>query len=201
MAEITHEDVQEINNIENDNFRDILPENGTTITEASAYWNKQFLKGEAVEGLEVKKPEIRVVHTINELLENKTHPETGVPFKRKVVELPDGTRIEGVFPEFDSVFDAKIPEELYLKSDKQQFKECNRQRSEAMEKVPVLRKLFSDEQIEQIRDGITDGTAPDGYVWHHDAETGKLQLVDVESHAITRHTGGRSIWGGGRQFR
>ncbi len=52
-------------------------------------------------------------------------------------------------------------------------------------------------QLEQIENGDT----PDGYTWHHDAEAGKMQLVDTETHQKTGHTGGRSIWGGGTESR
>lgn len=45
------------------------------------------------------------------------------------------------------------------------------------------------------------GDTPDGYTWHHDAEAGKMQLVDTETHQKTGHTGGRSIWGGGTESR
>lgn len=143
----------------------------------------------------------RYVITRNETLENDLHPISGVRFERRVVELPDGERIEGVFPRFESIFDAKIPENLYLQPDRVQLRECNRQLAQEIEKNPELSKLFSQEQHEQIMDGIYDGTAPDGYVWHHDAEAGKLQLVDFETHSHTGHTGGRSLWGGGSTCR
>ena len=144
---------------------------------------------------------VQYLITINESLENDVHPITGVPFVRKKVELPNGEKIEGVFPEFDSMFNAKITEDKYLDTDKNQFKECNKQLYEAIEKDPELKKKFTKEQIEQIKDGIKDGTAPDGYVWHHDAEPGKMQLVDSEIHAKTGHAGGRSVWGGGSENR
>ncbi len=143
----------------------------------------------------------RCIHTINEFLEGQKHPDTGVPFDRRVIDLPSGQKIEGVFPRFDSAFDAKISEEYYLKSDYIQFKECNKQLYDALENNPELKSKFSLEQIEQIKDGISDGSAPDGYVWHHDAESGKLQLVDSNIHAKTNHTGGRFVWGGGSDYR
>ncbi|QCT07991.1 HNH endonuclease [Ruminococcus bovis] len=143
----------------------------------------------------------RYVITRNETLENDRHPITGVSFERQVVELPDGEKIEGVFPQFESIFDAKIPENLYLQPDRVQFRECNRQLAQEIENNLELRKLFSEEQLEQIMDGIYDGTAPDGYVWHHDSVAGKLQLVDFETHSRTGHTGGRSLWGGGSNNR
>lgn len=143
----------------------------------------------------------RYIITINESLENDRHPITGVPFERKIIELPGGERIEGVFPNFESVFDARIPEDLYLRSDTVQFKECNRQLMQEIERNPSLRNVFTEEQLEQIRDGISDGSAPDGYVWNHDAEPGKIQLVDSETHMHTGHTGGRYLWGGGSDCR
>ena len=70
-----------------------------------------------------------------------------------------------------------------------------------VDSVNFSKRNFSEEQIEQINEGITKGGAPDGYTWHHDAETGKMQLVDSDLHGDSRHTGGRAIWGGGSEFR
>ena len=90
---------------------------------------------------------------------------------------------------------------MYKESDFKQFKECNKQLLAEIEKNPELKSKFSEEQIEQIKEGTVDGSAPDGYVWHHSEDTGKIQLVDFEIHAITRHTGGRYVWGGGSENR
>jgi len=133
----------------------------------------------------------------NEDLEGKKHPETGVPFERKTVEDSDGKKIEVVVPKFDSVFETKLPDDKLTASDKEQFKECNKKLAEAIEKDPKLKAKFSEEQIEQIKNGDT----PDGYTWHHDAEKGRMQLVNSEIHAKTGHTGGRTIWGGGSDNR
>lgn len=139
----------------------------------------------------------RRINTINRGLENTVHKESGVPFERRTVRLPDGEWVSGVFPRFKSVFDAKISQDKYQETDKKQFKECNKQILEAIAKDPQLKKKFSKEQIEQIEEGVKDGSAPEGYVWHHDAEAGKIQLVDAEAHSKARHTGGRCLWGGG----
>lgn len=109
--------------------------------------------------------------------------------------MPNGEWIEGVFPKFTSCFDAQIPMKMYLDRDVVQFKECNKQLFEAVTKNPELNEKFTDEQLEQIKDGLKDGTSPDGYTWHHDAEVGRIQLVDAEIHAKTGHNGGRSTWG------
>lgn len=137
------------------------------------------------------------IHTRNESLEGDRHPITGVKFERKTVEDSDGNEVTGVFPEFDSDFDAQLPEDLYEASDKDQFAECNKQLKEAVEKDPELVKEFTPEQLEQIKNGDT----PDGYTWHHNEEKGKMQLVDSDIHAKTGHTGGKTIWGGGNDNR
>ena len=129
------------------------------------------------------------IHTRNESLEGDRHPITGVPFEKKTVEDADGNEVTGVFPEFDSDFDAQLPENLYQASDKEQFAECNKQLKEAIEKDPELAKKFTPEQLEQIKNGDT----PDGYTWHHNEEKGKMQLVDSDTHAKTGHTGGKTI--------
>lgn len=144
---------------------------------------------------ETKSP--KEIHTRNESLEGKNHPETGVPFERKTVKDADGNEVTGVFPEFDSAFDAQLPEDLYQGTDKEQFAECNRQLKEKVENDPEFAKKFTPEQLEQIKNGDT----PDGYTWHHNEETGKMQLVDSDVHAKTGHTGGKTIWGGGNENR
>ncbi len=137
------------------------------------------------------------IHTRNESLEGNKHPITGVPFERKTVEDADGNEVTGVFPVFDSAYDAQLPENLYKASDKEQFKECNKQLKDTVEKDPELAKKFTPEQLEQIKNGDT----PDGYTWHHNEEKGKMQLVDSDTHAKTGHTGGKTIWGGGNENR
>jgi hypothetical protein len=137
------------------------------------------------------------IETINDHLEGTVHPETGIPFEAKVIELTDGTRIEGVFPQFDSIFDVQLPENMYLDTDYRQFSYANQQLKEAIQQNPELAKRFNALQLEQIKEGET----PDGFTWHHSEEVGKLQLVDERIHALTGHTGGRNIWGGGSLHR
>ena len=135
--------------------------------------------------------------TRNHALEGDVHPVTGVPFERKTVVDAEGNLATGVFPRFESSFEAKLPEDMLKASDKEQFAECNRQLRENIGKHPDAAKSFSAEQLEQIRNGDT----PDGYTWHHSEEIGKMPLVKSDVHGLTGHTGGRSIWGGGSEFR
>ncbi len=150
---------------------------------------------------ETKEPSFTYLITRNESLEGDVHPVTGVPFEKKQIDIGNGEIVEGVFPEFESIFDAEIPENLYKETDYKQFKSCNEQLLAAVENNPELKSKFTAEQLEQIKDGISDGTAPDGYVWHHAPESGKIQLVDFDIHAQTGHTGGRTVWGGGNESR
>lgn len=149
-------------------------------------------KGGAQEGTETKKFPCR-----NEDLEGKKHPATEVPFVGKTVIDGDGKEVSVVVPEFDSIYDVQLPEGLEKATDKEQFAECNKQLKDAIAKDPALKEKFTPEQLEQIENGDT----PDGYTWHHDAEKGKMQLVDSETHAKTGHTGGKVIWGGGQENR
>ncbi|MFC5559855.1 HNH endonuclease [Ureibacillus thermophilus] len=167
-------------------------ENASATPEAlNAFENMDIAVDEGI------RQEIIRIETINDHLEGTVHPETGVPFEVKVIELPDGTIIEGVFPQFDSVFDVQLPENMYLDTDYQQFSYANEQLKEAIQHNPELAKQFNDLQLEQIKAGET----PDGFTWHHSEEVGKLQLVDERIHALTGHTGGRTIWGGGSLYR
>lgn len=124
-------------------------------------------------------------------LEGKTS-ENGVPYERRTIEI-NGVKIEGVFPKFDSVFDTQLdPDNLKTKA---YAKECNAKLKEAVENDPELRSKFTEEQLKDIEEGRT----PTGYVWHHNEEPGKMQLVKREDHdrAIggAAHTGGNSLWG------
>ena len=146
------------------------------------------------DGKEIDPVEIK---TRNSELDGKQHPITGIWFKMKTVMDKIGRIVKGVFPEFESSFDAQLPKELCQASDKKQFAECNKQLKEAIETNPDFAKKFTPEQIEQIKNGDT----PDGYSWHHNEEFGKMQLVNSDVHAKTGHTGGREIWGGGEECR
>lgn len=137
-----------------------------------------------------------VIHyrTDREDLEGKTG-ENGIRYERKTVDI-HGVKVQGVFPVFDSAFDAQLPEDLEKASNARQFKDCNKQLKEAIENNSELRDNFTEEQLEEIEDGDTSS----GYVWHHNEETGKMQLVKIEDHDRTQggaaHTGGKALWGG-----
>ena len=124
-------------------------------------------------------------------LEGKTS-ENGVPYERKQIVI-NGVRIEGVFPNFDSVYTTELSPEK--QKSNAYAKECNANLKEAVNNDPELRKKFTKEQLEDIENGRT----PTGYVWHHNEEQGKMELVKKEDHDRTSggaaHTGGSVLWG------
>ncbi|WP_100333115.1 HNH endonuclease [Bacillus alkalisoli] len=148
--------------------------------------------GEAAEPVDIQS-----MNTINAELAGSTHPVSGIPYEVQTVETPDGNYVQGVFPIFDSMYDATIPPEHYESSDYTHARLANDQLAQAVEMDPSLQSQFSSMQLEQIQDGET----PDGYTWHHHEEMGKIQLVETEPHDQSGHTGGRSIWGGGSENR
>lgn len=143
------------------------------------------------------KVEVNKINCINQHLEGKEHPETGVRYERKVVDDGNGNKVEGVFPQFESKFEATLDKNEYMSSDIVQFNRANKQLKEGVLSNPDLAKQFTPQQIEMIENGRT----PRGYTWHHSEELGKLQLVDTKIHDQTRHTGGKKIWGGGTENR
>ncbi len=134
--------------------------------------------------------------TKNDKLADTVHPESGVSYQKKIVDL-FGTKIEGVFPKFDSVFTTELPKDKLMASDKTQFDYCTNQLKNELKSNPSLREKFSPRQLEQIENGKTPG----GYTWHHNEEVGKMELVDSDKHELTKHVGGKAIWGGGKSFR
>ena len=134
--------------------------------------------------------------TLNSSLEGIKHDTTLVAYNKKSIEV-GGLKVEGVFPEFESVFDTKLSKENYNATDKNQFKECNSKLKETVQNDKILRENFNEQQLEMIENGET----PRGYTWHHNERIGEMQLVKTDVHNKTAHTGGKAIWGGGQENR
>ena len=127
--------------------------------------------------------------------EDKVNETGGVPYREKTIEI-GGVKIKVVVPEFpDSVFETNLPPDMYQADDPETFAYCTEKLKEAIAKNPELASKFTGEQLEQIKSG-----APRirGYTWHHCGEPGRMQLVRTDVHEANRHTGGKTIWGGGR---
>ncbi|WP_342433397.1 HNH endonuclease [Neobacillus sp. FSL H8-0543] len=143
--------------------------------------------------------EAEEMNTRNVDLSGYDHPVTGVAFVENTVELPNGDLLEGTFPVFDSEFSVVLAEDLYLESDSVQFNVANETLYQAIQESGGLaRELgLSQDDVQALLNSRT----PEGFTWHHHEQPGVLQLVDEETHDQTGHTGGRSIWGGGSDYR
>ncbi|MCD5324158.1 MULTISPECIES: HNH endonuclease [Pontibacillus] len=137
--------------------------------------------------------------TRNDGLMGTEHPETGVPFAQHEIELSNGEIVEGTFPVFESEFSAMINEDLYLASDDVHFTVANDTLLQGLQESPGLANQLNLDQLDL--QALAQGETPEGYTWHHHEQPGVLQLVDEEVHEQTGHTGGRSIWGGGSEYR
>lgn len=168
--------------------RDLTDEERKNIQEKTGWTDKQMEKCTIDED--------GVIHykCDREDLEGKTHEPSGVEYVRKVVDI-NGVKVEVVVPNFDSAFDAQLPEDLLKESNAKQFDECNKQLKDSVESDPELRDKFTEDQLEDIMNGDT----PEGYTWHHNEEVGKMELVKTEDHDRRQggapHTGGKALWG------
>ncbi|GHY18720.1 HNH endonuclease [Vibrio cholerae] len=166
-----------------------------THEEKEHYKEKLGCSGHLIEGATIDEDGKIHLRTINESKEGQTG-EDGVIYERKTVEI-NGVEIEGVFPQFNSAIDVQLPEELIQARDTAQAEYANEALKEKVDSDPAFAEQFNDEQLEQIKNGET----PDGYTWHHSEEYGEMQLISTEDHNNNRHTGGKAIWGGGKENR
>ena len=139
----------------------------------------------------------RHITTINEGLDGQTYPGTNVEYRRRTFTLK-GEKVEGVFPRFESKFDTTLPKDLLNDSDTEQFKYCTQKLAKRIGNDPEFAARFTPRQIEQIKNGEPRIS---GLTWHHNELPGRMQLVNADVHNTCRHTGGRSIWGGGADCR
>ena len=139
--------------------------------------------------------DVRHIPTINEDMAGKQ--VNGVLYLKRRFML-NGEKVEGVFPCFKSKFDVDLPTNLYKASDAEQMKYCTKKLAERISSDPSFAKKFTERQLEQIRRGEPRIS---GLTWHHNEVPGKMQLVNADEHSAARHTGGRSLWGGGSDNR
>lgn len=183
QSEVQSNDIKD--NVDNNKTRELTDKEKQWLKDTLGWSDKQIAKCTIDEN--------GVIHYKTDRcdLEGKT-AENGVPYVKKQIEI-NGVKIEGVFPKFDAVFTT------YLSPENQKSnayaKECNAKLKEALQDNPELRSKFTDEQLKDIENGRT----PTGYVWHHNEEQGKMELVKRSDHDKTiggaAHTGGSALWG------
>lgn len=168
------------------------------VREVAKNSSNEVSKSKAFENAGKAETPRRDLHTINENLEGKTYPNTNVEYTRKKFTV-NGEKVEGVFPSFESKFDTKLPKDMWNASDDTQFKQCTKELAHQIETTPDLASKFSQRQLEQIKNFEPRIS---GLTWHHkEYPPGCMQLVNSDVHSTCRHTGGRSIWGGGSDCR
>lgn len=107
----------------------------------------------------------------------------------------DGIEYRNGFPDFTpvQVFECKMPNQLYDRNDDYQFTDCNLALLDHLKDHPDCISNFDDTQLA----AIARGNNPSGYTWHHDVQTGRMQLVPTSIHDSCKHYGGKNVWGGG----
>lgn len=143
--------------------------------------------------------EVDGIETRNDHLTGGEHPDTGVAFETKTIELPNGDLVEGTFPIFDSPFNVVLAEEVYLESDSTHFRIANETLYQSIEQNTGIAIHLGLTHADM--EALAHNETPDGYVWHHHEQPGVLQLVEDDIHQQTGHTGGRELWGGGNSYR
>ncbi|EOO57415.1 WXG100 family type VII secretion target [Bacillus cereus VD196] len=98
--------------------------------------------------------------------------------------------IEG-FPIFESKGEIMLKGADFKKSRTTQSRKCSKALYEQIMENPELALKFTDEEIQLFKIGKT----PEHYTWHHHQDTGRMQLVDYQTHHDTGHTGGYKILG------
>lgn len=125
-------------------------------------------------------------------IETRSSRTPSVEYNEDQVSV-DGIKLNGSFPEFDSVHDVQLPSELRFESVYNQEKYCNASlKNEVTGDPEKYADVFTEKQLEQIANGKT----PEGYTWHHHQQVGQMQLVDYDEHRSNSHLGGWAIWGG-----
>ena len=135
----------------------------------------------------------------------------GVAMVEKIVITKNGLKLRAVFPDYSmvSLYQVKIPANLYKATDADQFAYALSQLQRSMNRDPNFDLSRFPESLQreilnkEIRAGaVSKGPSMlTGFSWHHSEELGIMQLIPSAAHKNVRHTGGRSFWGGGAEFR
>ncbi|WP_375766058.1 HNH endonuclease [Archangium gephyra] len=102
------------------------------------------------------------------------------------------------FPRFETQFETLL-DDIHIGSGRpaQHFRAANARLAQAIEADPALARQLglSPADVELLR--VSDAP-PQGYLWHHHQDVGRMQLIQRVLHKLSLpHTGGMAIWGGG----
>ncbi|HYO56702.1 HNH endonuclease [Archangium sp.] len=102
------------------------------------------------------------------------------------------------FAEFDPLFETLL-DNSHIGSARpaQHFRAANQRLYEAIRADPDLAREIglSSEEIARLPARMDP---PNGFIWHHHQDVGRMQLIHEGAHRLANsHTGGMAIWGGG----
>lgn len=178
-------------------------ENGRPLTETEAekFKEESGWSDKHIDNIHVDEDGNWIMKTPNMGMEGQVH-ESGVPYKGTTIEV-NGQKIECVMPDFDSIFEGELPNDLLEASREKHADYMNSQLKEALdeEKAAGGHELSDKLGQERVAD-IETGRTPTGTSWHHNEATGKMELVEQAQHDKTQggaaHVGGYTIWGKGK---
>lgn len=92
----------------------------------------------------------------------------------------------------DLFFTAHLDKKFYLEKDTVQFKECTKQLKKMLKNKSLSEELFTEKQLIDI---YNEKERISGLTWHHHQVSGKMELVNADTHSLTGHLGGNALWG------
>jgi hypothetical protein len=137
----------------------------------------------------------------------KVNPRDSITLPQGTIvkQAPNTVHASGVpfnhqgFPVFQTDFTVKIDDIFYKSCDDVQFMIGNDLLHEAVQADASLVQKLNLRQSDLVR--ISKGQDPLNFTWHHNQNSGVLELVNRKSHADVGHLGGRNLWGGGDGYR
>jgi len=102
------------------------------------------------------------------------------------------------FPRFDTRFETLL-DDIHIGSGRpaQHFRAANARLAQAIRADPALARQLGlgPADVELL---LVSDAPPQGYLWHHHQDVGRMQLLQRVFHKLSLpHTGGMAIWGGG----
>ncbi|WP_053066898.1 HNH endonuclease [Archangium gephyra] len=102
------------------------------------------------------------------------------------------------FPRFDTRFETLL-DDIHIGSGRpaQHFRAANTRLAQAIKADPALARQLGlgPADVELL---LVSDAPPQGYLWHHHQDVGRMQLIERAFHKLSLpHTGGMAIWGGG----
>ncbi len=92
----------------------------------------------------------------------------------------------------DLFFTTQLDKKHYLADDKVQFKECTKNLKKMLEEGVIAKDLFTKSQLDDI---YKENPTIKNLTWHHHQISGRMELVNADTHNLTGHLGGNALWG------